>query len=205
MTSRITKEDAVHLAEAARIALKGRGEVEPNPMVGAVVAAEGRVIGRGYHARYGGPHAEVHALRRAGDAARGADLFVTLEPCSSRGKTPPCTEAILAAGIRRVVAGAVDPDPRHRGRGLDLLRAQGISCIDARDPACEALLRPFMRGLESRRPHVVLKWASTLDGRIAAADGSSRWISGPESRRIVHRLRGHCDGGHGGRRNGAHR
>jgi diaminohydroxyphosphoribosylaminopyrimidine deaminase/5-amino-6-(5-phosphoribosylamino)uracil reductase len=183
-----------YLAKAARAALKGRGFVEPNPIVGAVVVArDGERAWTGHHADYGGPHAERAVLARAKEGARGGTLYVTLEPCSSTGKTPPCTEAVVAAGIERVVAGALDPDPRHDGRGLRLLEEAGVEAVLLPDEACERLLDRFRAALDRQRPQVVLKWAMTLDGRIAARDGSSQWISGEKSRRVVHRMRGHAD------------
>jgi diaminohydroxyphosphoribosylaminopyrimidine deaminase / 5-amino-6-(5-phosphoribosylamino)uracil reductase len=187
--------DRIVLGTAARVALKGRGFVEPNPTVGAVVVSgEGTAVAKGWHADYGGPHAELDALARAGMAARGGTLYVTLEPCSTAGKTPACTDAILAAGIRRVVVGALDPNPAHNGRGLDLLRREGIEVVHLPDDGCEKLIERFRRSLGRSRPWVILKWAMTLDGRIAARDGSSQWISGEKSRKTVHRLRGHVGG-----------
>jgi diaminohydroxyphosphoribosylaminopyrimidine deaminase/5-amino-6-(5-phosphoribosylamino)uracil reductase len=162
-------------------------------MVGALVVKDHVVVGKGYHRRYGGPHAEILALRQAKEGARGATLYVTLEPCSSRGKTPPCTDAILRSGAARVVVGAVDPDPRHRGKGIELLKRGGVAAELLEDRACEPLLIPFKAALERDRPYVILKWAMTLDGRVAAKDGSSKWISGAASRHAVHRLRGHVD------------
>ena len=186
--------DRSFLARAAELALKGRGWVEPNPMVGALVVKGDRVIGRGWHRAYGGPHAEIFALRSAGTDAKGAVLYVSLEPCSSHGKTPPCTEAVRAAGVRRVVVGALDPDPRHDGRGLRVLRRAGIRAEYVPEEGCGDLRDRFDRHLRMTRPYVILKWAMTLDGRIAAGDGSSKWISGTASRRTVHRMRGHVDG-----------
>lgn len=183
-----------YLHEAVRLAMKGAGRVEPNPRVGALVVKGSEVIARGYHRRYGGPHAEAAALKKAGERAAGAELYITLEPCSTQGKTPPCTEAVMRSGVRRVVVGAVDPDPRHGGAGLDQLRQAGIDVTLIENEACRDLLNGFLRSLENDKPHVILKWAMTLDGRIAARDGSSQWISGERSRRAVHRLRGHVDG-----------
>lgn len=178
------------LAEAE----KGRGAVEPNPMVGAVVVRDGQAVGIGHHQRFGGPHAEVWALARAGEAARGATLYVTLEPCCHHGKTPPCTDAILAAGIGRVVAAIRDPFPRVDGGGVAALESAGIRV----DVGCEAdaareLNAPYWKRLTTGRPYVTAKWAMTLDGKTAAASGDSRWISSDESRRRVHELRGRMD------------
>jgi len=185
--------DRSYMEKAARAALKGRGFVEPNPLVGAVLVSDGQVRGIGWHADYGGPHAEVAALRKAGEAARGGTLYVTLEPCSTQGKTSPCTEAILEAGISRVVVGSIDPNPAHNGQGLRLLTEAGVSVAVRNDEVCLKLINRFYRALNRDRPYVILKWAMTLDGRIAARNGSSQWISGEKSRKTVHRLRGHAD------------
>jgi diaminohydroxyphosphoribosylaminopyrimidine deaminase/5-amino-6-(5-phosphoribosylamino)uracil reductase len=187
------EQDRLYLREAARLAWKGRGRVEPNPMVGALLVRDGVPLAKDYHAGYGGPHAEINALRKAGAKAKGSALYVTLEPCSSRGKTPPCCEAILEAGVKKVIVGSVDPDPRHRGKGLAILEQNGLTVRLVEEESCRDLLVPFRVYLKMERPYTLLKWAMTLDGRIAARDGSSRWISGPESRHAVHRERGHAD------------
>lgn len=178
------------LAEAER----GRGRVEPNPLVGAVVVRDDRPIAFGHHDRFGGPHAEVVALSHAGAEARGSTLFVTLEPCCHTGKTPPCADAIQAAGIRRVVAALTDPFPKVAGGGLARLRASGIEVKVgvAAEPA-RRLNAPYFKRQATGRPFVLAKWAMTLDGKIATADGDSRWISGPRSRAHVHELRGRTD------------
>jgi len=153
---------------AIRAAERGVGSVEPNPPVGAVVVRGGRAVAAGHHSRYGGPHAEIVALGRAGTLARGATLYVTLEPCSSVGKTPPCVDSIAASGVRRVVVGAVDPDPRHRGRGIERLRALGLKVPLHRSPIsreCARLLERFSMDLASPFPLVEAKWAMTVDGR----------------------------------------
>jgi diaminohydroxyphosphoribosylaminopyrimidine deaminase/5-amino-6-(5-phosphoribosylamino)uracil reductase len=178
------------LAEAAR----GRGWVEPNPLVGAVVVRDGRQVGIGHHERFGGPHAELAALREAGPAAAGATLYVTLEPCCHFGKTPPCTDVILAAGIARVVAALEDPFPEVSGRGLARLEAAGLAV----EAGCEAeparrLNAPYLKRLTVALPFVTAKWAMTLDGKSAAAAGDSRWISSEQSRSLVHELRGRTD------------
>ncbi|MBU0754499.1 MAG: bifunctional diaminohydroxyphosphoribosylaminopyrimidine deaminase/5-amino-6-(5-phosphoribosylamino)uracil reductase RibD, partial [Planctomycetes bacterium] len=200
MAESLTEKDRIFLLLAAEEAWKGQGSVEPNPMVGALIVREGEIAARGVHRRYGGPHAEVAVLKKAGDAARGATLYVTLEPCSSQGKTPPCTEAVQRAGVRRVVVGAVDPNPAHGGAGLRILRDAGLTVDLLEEDACAALLDPFKTYLAGDRPYVILKWAMTLDGRIASRTGNSRWISGESSRRAVHELRGHVDGVMVGRR-----
>ncbi len=178
------------LAEAER----GRGWVEPNPMVGAVVVRDGTVVGLGHHRRFGGPHAEVEALARAGDDARGATLYVSLEPCCHSGKTPPCTEAIMAAGIKRVVAAMRDPFPRVSGGGFARLRQAGIEVIaGAEAETARRLNAPYLKRLATGLPHVTAKWAMTLDGKTATASGDSRWISGERSRSLVHEVRGTMD------------
>ena len=168
----------------------GEGDVNPNPLVGAVVVRDDRVVGRGYHHRFGGPHAEVHALDEAGDAARGATLYVTLEPCCHFGKTPPCTDRILAAGVRRVMVATTDPNPVISGRGLATLRSAGIEVIEG--VLAEAALRQteiFRKYITTGLPFVHLKLATSLDGRIATRSGDARWISGEASRIRAHRLR----------------
>lgn len=173
---------------------KGRGAVEPNPMVGAVVVRDGQPVGIGHHERFGGPHAEVFALQRAGASARGATLYVTLEPCCHHGKTPPCTDAIVAAGIGRVVAAVEDPFPRVAGGGRAALEAAGVAIeVGCEAEAARELNAPYWKRLTTGRPHVTAKWAMTLDGKTAAASGDSRWISSEESRRRVHELRGRMD------------
>jgi len=186
--------DVAAMQRAIELARRGEGHVEPNPMVGAVVAAAGRIVGEGFHARFGGPHAEVEALAAAGTAARGATLYVTLEPCCHHGKTPPCTEAVVAAGIARVVIAARDPFPAVNGGGIAALRAAGIA-VEAGLCEREAtrLTAPFRKLVEKKTPWLIAKWAMSLDGRMATASGESRWISSAESRAIVHRLRGRVD------------
>jgi len=178
------------LDEAAR----GRGAVEPNPMVGAAVVRDGALVALGHHGRFGGPHAEVVALAAAGEAARGATLYVTLEPCSHHGKTPPCVDAVLRAGVARVVAAHRDPFPRVAGGGFARLREAGVD-VTAGVLAGEAaaLNAPYLKRLSTGRPYVTAKWAMTLDGKTAVAGGDSRWISSPESRALVHETRGRMD------------
>jgi diaminohydroxyphosphoribosylaminopyrimidine deaminase/5-amino-6-(5-phosphoribosylamino)uracil reductase len=190
----MTTEDYSWMQRALALAERGRGHVEPNPLVGAVVLRDGMVGGEGWYQRYGGPHAEVHALEAAGDAARGATLYVTLEPCCHHGKTPPCTDAVLRAGIARVVAAMEDPFPQVAGKGAAILRAAGVE-VDL--GVCEAEARrlnaPYLTLLEKGRPYVHAKWAMTLDGKIATRAGDSKWISNKASRRFVHELRGRMD------------
>lgn len=183
------------MAEAIRLAARGRDGVSPNPMVGAVVARGGRIVGRGFHRRFGGPHAEVEALREAGRRARGAHLYVTLEPCAHRGKTGPCTEAIIGACISRVTYAAPDPNPATRGRGPSVLREAGIE-VDGGllEDAARDLNRPYYHWRETGRPWTILKWAMTLDGKIATRTGESRWITSEAARAEAHRLRRRADG-----------
>jgi diaminohydroxyphosphoribosylaminopyrimidine deaminase/5-amino-6-(5-phosphoribosylamino)uracil reductase len=178
------------MAEALRLAERGRYGVSPNPMVGALLVRNGRVVGRGYHRRFGGPHAEAEALRRAGRRARGADLYVTLEPCAHQGKTPPCAEMILRAGVARVFYAARDTNPLTAGRGPALLAKAGVAVRGGllAGPA-RNLNRPYFHWRATGRPWVILKWAMSLDGKIATRTGESRWITGPQARAHAHRLR----------------
>lgn len=185
------------MERAFELAERGRYSVSPNPMVGAVLVKNGRTIGEGRHRRAGGPHAEIEALRRAGKSARGADLYVTLEPCAHHGRTPPCADALVAAGVRRVVFAAPDPNPRVAGRGARILRHAGIRVSFGGASArlrAEHQNERFFVSMRRRRPFVLAKWASTLDGRIADAAGESRWISGPEARRRAMLWREELDG-----------
>jgi diaminohydroxyphosphoribosylaminopyrimidine deaminase/5-amino-6-(5-phosphoribosylamino)uracil reductase len=186
--------DRKWMSLALRLAKRGEGTTRPNPPVGAVIVRGSRVVGRGWHALAGGPHAEVAALRGAGRLARGATLYVTLEPCCTFGRTLPCTDAILASGIARVVVAAEDPNPRHCGRGIRLLRKKGIPVTTGvcREQAL-VLIAPFAKWIRTGLPFVTVKLAMTLDGKIADSGGRSRWISGSESRGIVQRLRGRSD------------
>lgn len=169
-----------------------KGSPSPNPHVGAIVVSGDEVLGRGHHPRAGLEHAEVMALRHAGERARGATLHVTLEPCNHHGRTPPCTEAILAAGIARVIVGARDPHPRD-GAGIARLRAAGVEVIESDDVECARLVRPFGRHARTGRPWVRLKLAASLDGRIASHTGVSKWITGPSARKRVHETRAIVD------------
>ncbi|TYT73734.1 bifunctional diaminohydroxyphosphoribosylaminopyrimidine deaminase/5-amino-6-(5-phosphoribosylamino)uracil reductase RibD [Desulfobotulus mexicanus] len=180
-------EDDFFMERALELALKGSGRTSPNPLVGAVVVRNGETVGEGWHMAYGGPHAEVHALKAAGAAAEGATIYVTLEPCNHFGKTPPCTQAILDAGIRRVVIAMEDPNPKAAG-GMDRLRSAGV-IVDT--GVCEGKARklnaPFIKKVETGLPWVVLKCAMTLDGRVATRSGDSKWVTGPEARQWCHR------------------
>lgn len=182
--------DLIHLRHALRLARRGRYGTSPNPRVGALVVRAGEVVGRGFHRRVGGDHAEVVALTAAGERARGATLYLNLEPCSHRGRTPPCVDAVIAAGVRRVVACHRDPDPRVRGAGFERLRRAGIEVEDGALAAeAVALNLPFLVSNLLGRPAVTLKWAMSLDGRIATRTGESQWISSPQGRRWALELR----------------
>jgi diaminohydroxyphosphoribosylaminopyrimidine deaminase / 5-amino-6-(5-phosphoribosylamino)uracil reductase len=186
--------DEVWMRRALELAERGRGWVEPNPLVGAVVVRDEQLVGEGWHQRYGEAHAEVVALAAAGDAARGATLYVTLEPCCHQGKTPPCTDAILRAGVGRVVAAMSDPFPLVAGKGADLLRAAGVPVeFGIGEAAARRLNAPYLTLLAIGQPYVHAKWAMTLDGKIATRTGDSKWISNEASRRLAHKLRGRMD------------
>lgn len=218
--------DQFYMRRALKLAARGLGAVEPNPMVGCVIVrdpkttdcakiapdcanadsvcadcadfadetAEARIVGEGWHRRYGGPHAEVDALAAAGDAARGATMYVTLEPCSHFGKTPPCCDAVIAAGIRRVVVATRDPFPKVDGSGIEKLEAAGIEVkVGVLENKARELNAPYWTRLTKNRPWIIGKWAMTLDGKIATRVGSSYWISSDESRLLVHRLRSRVD------------
>lgn len=181
---------------AVSLAERGRGFVEPNPCVGAVVVDEQlRLIGEGFHREFGGPHAEVHALRAAGESAQGNTLFVTLEPCNHTGKTPPCTGAILQAGISKVVIGCRDPADHQQNRtGISVLRDAGLQVeVGLLEAECRQLIAPFSTLRTQGRPYVHAKWAMSLDGKLATRTKHSQWISSPTSRRLVHQLRGRMD------------
>jgi diaminohydroxyphosphoribosylaminopyrimidine deaminase / 5-amino-6-(5-phosphoribosylamino)uracil reductase len=181
------------LERALELAENGRGTTHPNPIVGAVVVAGDEVVGEGWHERKGGPHAEVVALEAAGERARGATVYVTLEPCAHHGSTPPCVDALLAAGVARVVAGQLDPDPEHGG-GLETLRAAGVDAeLADGEPAfrCRQQVEEWRRWVTSRRPFVTYKVAVTLDGRVRMP--GERWVTSEASRRLVHVLRAQSD------------
>ena len=182
------------MQRALELARNGQGHVEPNPQVGCVIIQENQLIAAGWHQQFGGPHAEIDALQKAGNAAAGSTLYVTLEPCAHHGKTPPCTEAIIAAGVARVVVGQIDPFAQVNGQGIASLEAAGIQVNSGiLEDACRQLNAPYLKRCQSGKPWVLAKWAMTLDGKIAAQDGSSQWISSPASRQIVHQLRGRMD------------
>ena len=188
------EQDEVFMQRALGLAAKALGRTSPNPAVGAVIVRGGRVIGEGFHRRAGLPHAEVEALQRVNGTARGATLYVNLEPCAHHGRTPPCAEALIAAGLKRVVVGIVDPNPLVRGRGLRRLRQAGIAVTTGiLREECERLNEDFAVFIRTGRPLVTLKLAASFDGRIATASGDSHWISGERSRRLVHELRNRVD------------
>lgn len=188
------KDDRAHMRVALALARRNLGSTWPNPSVGCVIVREGRVVGRGATAAGGRPHAEVVALAMAGDAARGATAYVTLEPCSHHGVTPPCADALVAAGVARAVVACGDPDPRVNGRGLARLRSAGVAVTEGvLEAEAEAQQRGFLLRVRQGRPMVTLKLASTLDGRIATVAGESQWITGAEARRAAHALRGAHD------------
>ncbi|NWF53343.1 MAG: bifunctional diaminohydroxyphosphoribosylaminopyrimidine deaminase/5-amino-6-(5-phosphoribosylamino)uracil reductase RibD [Syntrophaceae bacterium] len=187
--------DEKYMRMALALARRGRGKTSPNPMVGAVVVRGNAVVGKGYHHRAGEPHAEVLALRQAGKKAKGATLYLNLEPCDHFGKTPPCTQAILGAGLKRVVAGMKDPNPRVSGRGIRRLRRAGVRVeVGLLEGECRELNAAFCKFIRTRKPFVILKAAVSLDGKVATRSGDSRWVSGQESRSYVHRLRSAVDG-----------
>jgi diaminohydroxyphosphoribosylaminopyrimidine deaminase/5-amino-6-(5-phosphoribosylamino)uracil reductase len=186
--------DATYMKMALRLASRGAGWVSPNPMVGAMVVKEGQVAGRGYHRRAGAPHAEVEALRSAGEAARGADLYVTLEPCNHQGRTPPCTEAILAAGVRRVIIATSDPNPQVTGGGAEFLAARGVKVdVGLLEAEARRLNEAWLHYVKTGRPWVVAKAACSLDGKIATVGGESQWLTGEAARAMGHRLRHRVD------------
>ncbi len=193
----MARAEEKYMGLALRLARRGAGLTSPNPMVGAVLVRSGEVIGRGWHAGAGGPHAEIEALRdaaRRGHAPRGSTLYVTLEPCCTQGRTPPCTEAILRAGIRKVVVGAIDPNPRHCGRGFRILETARIAVKSGvLAEQCASLNEAFNHWIVHRTPFVTVKAAMTLDGKIATASGESKWVTGNAAREFAMNLRSKSD------------
>lgn len=183
-------QDEMYMARALKLAQRGRFTTHPNPNVGCVIVKDGEIVGEGFHYRAGEPHAEVHALRMAGERARGATAYVTLEPCSHHGRTPPCCEALIAAGVARVVAAMQDPNPQVAGRGLYRLQQEGIEVSHGLMMAeAEALNKGFLKRMRTGFPWIQLKLGASLDGRTAMASGESQWITSPQARRDVQRLR----------------
>lgn len=191
----VSLEDRYFIRRAMELAERGKGFVNPNPLVGAVIVRDGQVIGEGWHEYYGGLHAERNALSSCREEVQGATMYVTLEPCCHYGKTPPCTEALITSGIRRVVVGLTDPNPLVAGKGLEALRRAGIEVVSGVE---EEILREqnrvFLKYIAQRKPWVVLKTAMTLDGKIAAYSGDSKWVTGEAARQRVHRMRAECMG-----------
>ena len=193
MEQSITEADKQYMRRAIALAKQGEGFVHPNPLVGAVIVKEGRIIGEGYHHQFGGLHAEREAIASLQENPEGSTIYVTLEPCCHYGKTPPCTEAIIQQGIRRVVIGSKDPNPLVAGKGVQQLRAKGIVVEEqVLKEECDALNAIFFHYITTQTPYVISKYAMTLDGKIATKTGDAKWISGEESRREVHVLRHRC-------------
>lgn len=194
MKKDIKRLDIKFMQRALRLARKGLGQTSPNPAVGAVIVKDGMVAGEGYHQKAGAPHAEIHAIRAAGDAARGGAIYVTLEPCNHYGRTPPCTRAILEAGIRRVIIGATDPNPNVAGGGAEFLRSRGLEIqVGCMEEECRLVLAPFAKQIVTGLPWVRSKAAMSLDGRIATRTGESRWITNERARSLGHGLRAISD------------
>jgi diaminohydroxyphosphoribosylaminopyrimidine deaminase/5-amino-6-(5-phosphoribosylamino)uracil reductase len=190
--------DQKFMQQALDLARQGQGKVEPNPMVGCVIVRDGQVVGQGYHRQFGKAHAEIEALNSvknsAKNSAQGAEVYVTLEPCCHQGQTGPCTEALIQANVARVIVGSGDPNPQVAGKGFAALRGAGIDvCTDVLGEQAKQLIAPFAKLITTGKPWVTAKWAMTLDGKIAAHTGSSQWISGEASRKVVHELRGRVD------------
>ncbi len=183
------------MKRALRLAEKGRGRTSPNPMVGAILVKDGKVVGEGYHAKTGEAHAEIIALQQAREEARGAILYLNLEPCTHYGKTPPCAPQVIEAGVKRVVIGMEDPNPLVKGKGIEILRKAGLDvAVGILEKECRRVNEAFCKYILKKEPFVILKVAATLDGKMATRNGDSKWISGEASRRFVHKLRDQVDG-----------
>lgn len=186
--------DHTMMQRCIELAHRALGRTSPNPLVGSVIVQDGEIVGEGFHPGAGQPHAEVFALREAGEKAKGATIYVNLEPCNHYGRTPPCSEALVAAGVGKVVVGMVDPDPRVSGGGIERLRAAGIEVVvGVEEAACRQLNEAFIHRILYKRPLGILKYAMTLDGKIATISGHSTWVTGKEARSHVHQLRAACD------------
>ncbi|MCM8760278.1 MAG: bifunctional diaminohydroxyphosphoribosylaminopyrimidine deaminase/5-amino-6-(5-phosphoribosylamino)uracil reductase RibD [Candidatus Omnitrophica bacterium] len=189
------REHKEFIKETLKLAEKGKGLVSPNPMVGAVIVKGSQVVGKGWHKAFGMPHAEIEALKEAGDRAKGATLYVNLEPCCHYGKTPPCTKAIIEAGIKEVICSMEDPNPLVKGKGIEELEENGIAVrTGILKEEAEVLNRPYITYITKKRPYIILKWAQTIDGKIATGTGSSKWITGEDTRDFVKKLRFEVDG-----------
>ena len=189
-----TEFDRTMMQRCLTLARQALGRTSPNPLVGSVIVQEGTIIGEGFHPGAGQPHAEVFALRQAAEKARGATLYVNLEPCNHYGRTPPCSEAIVQAGIKKVVVGMIDPNPLVAGKGIQRLESAGIeTLVGVEESECLQLNQGFIHRITAKKPFGILKYAMTLDGKIAATSGHSTWITSPASRQIVHQLRSACD------------
>lgn len=185
--SLLAEADERFMARAIELARRGAGWTSPNPLVGAVIVRDGRIIGEGWHHRFGGPHAEREALAACSESPAGATAYVTLEPCCHTGKTPPCTEALIEAGIARVAVGVLDPNPLVAGKGIEALQRAGIEvAVGVSELSCRAVNEPFLHAMEHGRPLVIAKYAMTLDGKVATREGLSRWVTGEAARRRVH-------------------
>ncbi len=193
-SSHSTPFDRTMMHRCLELARRALGRTTPNPLVGSVIVRNGEIVGEGFHPGAGQPHAEVFALRDAGEKAKGATIYVNLEPCNHYGRTPPCSEALVAAGVAKVVVGLVDPDPRVSGGGIERLRAAGIEVlVGVEEAACRQLNEAFIHRILHKRPLGILKYAMTLDGKIATISGHSTWVTGNEARTHVHQLRAACD------------
>ena len=187
MNVELNLPDELYMDRALTLAKLGEGFVNPNPMVGAVVVREGKIIGEGYHKAYGLPHAEVEALRNCGSGVEGAQLYVTLEPCCHIGKNPPCTQVIIESGIKKVVVGSLDPNPKVAGKGIQILKEHGIEVITGvLQKECEDLNKVFFHYIQKNEPYIIMKYAMTMDGKIATATGESKWITSQGARKRVH-------------------
>jgi diaminohydroxyphosphoribosylaminopyrimidine deaminase / 5-amino-6-(5-phosphoribosylamino)uracil reductase len=194
MTQTQQPQDAQYMQRCLQLARQAIGHTAPNPMVGCVIVKNGTIVGEGYHPKAGEPHAEIFALRSAGDKAKDATLYVNLEPCNHHGRTPPCSAAVVASGVNRVVVGMIDPNPQVGGRGIETIQNAGIPVtLGVEAEACETLNEAFVHRILHQRPFGILKYAMTLDGKIATTTGHSAWITGSESRQWVHQLRSQCD------------
>ena len=190
----VTSFDRTMMQRCIELARRALGRTTPNPLVGAVIVQDGKIIGEGFHPAAGQPHAEVFALREAGEQAKGATIYVNLEPCNHHGRTPPCSEALVKAEVAKVVVGMVDPNPKVSGSGIERLRAAGMEVVvGVEEAACRQLNEAFIYRILYQRPLGILKYAMTLDGKIAAASGHSKWVTSQESRTYVHQLRSACD------------